>query len=160
MVVVDTAPTGHTLRMLAAAEHFRQFAAALDSMQEKRRDMVLQLTRKSVRDAIDDFIDDFEERARMRREMLTDAKQTAFVPVTLSEPWVIEQTKRLIADVAIDVPMVILNRTAPECDCARCRENAKRDRVATEAFAPMRVVEARRACIPLDSPERIAKWSA
>jgi len=163
MLVVDTAPTGHTLRMLAAAEHFRQFAAALDSMQEKHRDMVRQLTRQSVRDAIDDFIDDFEKRARRRREMLADARQSAFVPVALSETWVVEQTRRLIDEVrddGLDVPIVVLNRTAPECDCARCRENAKRDRAATQAFAPMRVVEARRACIPLDSPERIAKWSA
>src|SRR5947207_4572953 len=60
MLIVDTAPTGHTLRMLGAAEHFRQFTEALDSMQQKHREMVQQLTRRSVRDAIDDFIDDFE----------------------------------------------------------------------------------------------------
>ncbi|HYS55786.1 MAG TPA: ArsA family ATPase [Thermoanaerobaculia bacterium] len=163
LVLVDTAPTGHTLRMLDAAEHFRRFAAALDSMQEKRRDMVRQLTRKNVRDAIDDFIADFEARAGRRREMLTDARRSAFVPVTLSETWVVEQSRRLIEEVradGIDVPMVILNRTAPECDCARCREQARRDRAATQALAPMRVIEARRACIPLDSPERIAQWSA
>ena len=56
-------------------------------------------------------------------------------PHDVPDDEVIEQTKRLIADVAIDVPMVILNRTAPECDCARCRENAKRDRVATGCAA-------------------------
>jgi arsenite-transporting ATPase len=160
MIVVDTAPTGHTLRMLGAAEHFRQFAAALDSMQQKHRDMVQQLTRRSVRDTIDDFIADFEERARRRREMFTDAKRTAFVPVLLSDAWVVEQTKRLIDEVradGIDVPISILNRAAPECDCARCREQAKRD---AQVMQTLSVIPLKRACVPLDSPERIAQWSA
>jgi anion-transporting ArsA/GET3 family ATPase len=161
---VDTAPTGHTLRMLGAAEHFRQFAAALDSMQQKHRDMVQQLTRRSVRDAIDDFIADFEESARRRREMFTDAKRTAFVPVFLSDSWVVEQTKRLIDEVradGIDAPMAILNRAAPECDCARCREQAKRDEQALKELArKIAGATLRRACVPLDSAERIAHWSA
>jgi arsenite-transporting ATPase len=164
MIVVDTAPTGHTLRMLASSEHFRQFAAALDAMEQKHRDMVQQLTRQRVRDAIDDFIADFEARARRRREMFTDAKTTGFVPVLLSEEWVVVQTKRLIDEVradGIDVPLAVLNRTAPECDCARCREQAKRDQSAeTSLGASVTVVRARRACVPLDSPERIAQWSA
>src|SRR3954451_11539163 len=37
MLIVDTAPTGHTLRMLGASEHFAQLASALDSMQAKHR---------------------------------------------------------------------------------------------------------------------------
>src|SRR5438093_6333647 len=102
LIIVDTAPTGHTLRMLGAAEHFRQFTEALDSMQQKHREIVQQLTRRNVRDAIDDFIADFEERARRRRELLTDPKQTAFVPVLLSDAWVVEQTKRLIEEVRAD----------------------------------------------------------
>ena len=163
ILTVDTAPTGHTLRMLGAAEHFRQFAAALDAMQEKHRDIVRQLTRRSSRDALDDFIEAFEGRARRRRELLTDRKRTAFVPVFLSEAWVVEQTKRLIDEVradGLDVPMAILNRGAPECDCERCRQQSERDAEAVRALAPMRVVAARRACFPLDSPERIAEWSA
>ena len=160
MLIVDTAPTGHTLRMLGAAEHFRQFTEALDSMQQKHREMVQQLTRRNVRDAIDDFIADFEERSQRRRELLTDPKQTAFVPVLLSDAWVVEQTKRLIDEVradGLDVPIVILNRTAPECDCARCREQAKRDQQVMKMLA---VIPLKRACVPLDSPERIAQWSA
>src|SRR5207249_7333154 len=109
-IVVDTAPTGHTLRMLGAAEHFRQFAAALDSMQAKHREMVRQFTRRFVRDAVDAFIADFEAVARRRREMLVSAG--AFVPVFLSEPWVVEQTRRLIAEVEVPVPFAILNRVA------------------------------------------------
>ena len=163
MVVVDTAPTGHTLRMLAASGHFQQLADALDSMQAKHRDLVRQFTRRSVRDALDEFIDQFEEKARRRRELLADAAQSAFVPVVLSEVWVVEQTKRLIDEVrrdGIDAPLVILNRTAPECDCQRCRQQSKRDEEARETLAPLRVIDARRSCVPLDSPERISQWSA
>jgi len=163
IVVVDTAPTGHTLRMLAAAEHFRQFAAALESMQEKHRGMVRQFTRRDVRDALDDFIDAFEQRARRRREMLTDPKRAGFIPVLLSEPWVVEQTKRLVEEVradGVDVPLVILNRTAADCHCERCRQQEKRDADARKALAPLEVVGAQRSCVPLDTVERINEWSA
>ena len=160
MVIVDTAPTGHTLRMLGAAEHFRQFATALESMQAKHRQLVRQLTRRNVRDEIDAFIDDFEERARRRRELLTDSTKSGFLPVFLSEEWVIEQTKRLIAEVrgdGIDVPLAILNRAAHDCDCDRCRAQQKRDRAARTSVGVM-VIDAPRACVPLDSAKRIGDW--
>src|ERR1043166_4980773 len=98
-IVVDTAPTGHTLRMLSSADHFRQFAEALDSMQAKHRGMVRQFPRRDVRAAMDTFVDQFEADAKRRRELLTDPARTSFVPVTLSEPWVVEQTERLVRDV-------------------------------------------------------------
>ncbi|HKS23497.1 MAG TPA: ArsA-related P-loop ATPase, partial [Thermoanaerobaculia bacterium] len=126
-IVVDTAPTGHTLRMLGAAEHFRQFAAALDAMQAKHRDLVRQFTRRSVRDAVDAFIAEFEAVARRRRELLT--RDGAFVPVFLSELWVVEQTKRLIAEVEVPVPFAVLNRVAAP-DCERDRARMPRDAAA------------------------------
>ncbi|MEK6373429.1 MAG: ArsA family ATPase, partial [Acidobacteriota bacterium] len=158
IVTVDTAPTGHTLRMLSSADHFRQFAEALESMQAKHRGMVQQFTRKRTRDKLDDFLDDFAAQARRRRELLTDPQRAAFVPVTLSEPWVVEQTERLIAEIEIDVPLVVLNRAVLDPDCDRDRARAARDAEARARFG--RVVDAPRSCVPLDSAERIAAWSA
>ncbi len=152
VVVVDTAPTGHTLRMLSSGEHFAQLGRALDAMQEKHRNIVRQLTRRESHDAMDAFIERFEADAQRRRDLL---RSGAFVAVALSEPLVIEQTKRLIAEVS-DVPFVILNRTTPECDCARCREQAKRDAEARREFA--NVVDAPRSCVPLDSVERLEAY--
>jgi arsenite-transporting ATPase len=155
-IVVDTAPTGHTLRMLSSADHFRQFAEALDSMQAKHRGMVRQFTRRNVRDAMDAFIEQFETDARRRRELLTDPARAAFVAVTLSEPWVVEQTERLVREVredGIDVPFVVLNRAVADEDCDRSRDADARARLAP-------VVDAPRSCVPLDSAEAIEQWSA
>ncbi len=143
IVVVDTAPTGHTMRMLSASEHFRQLALALDAMQEKHRTLVRQFTRRDVRDAIDAFIEDFDARATRRHELLTDPARASFVPVTLPEPLVVEQTMRLIDEIDIDVPFVILNRARREY-----------------AVPFPRVVIAPDACMPLDTAERIRAWSA
>jgi arsenite-transporting ATPase len=159
MLVVDTAPTGHTLRMLSSSNHFRQMAGALDAMQEKHRDMVRQFTRRDVRDALDAFIDDFDAAATRRRELLTDPARAAFVPVTLSERWVVEQTKRLVAEVraeGLDIPFAILNRAVVDADCDRDRTLAAADAEARTQLGT--VVDAPRSCTPLDSAERIADW--
>jgi len=161
LVIVDTAPTGHTLRMLASAEHFRLFAAALDAMQEKHRAMVRQMTRRDVRDAVDEFIDRFEETARRRRELLTDPGRAAFVPVLLSEPWVIEQTLRLTVEVregGIDVPFAVLNRAVIEADCARCERKKSADDASRARMAPLDVVAAPRSCVPIDSVNALRQY--
>ena len=147
VIVVDTAPTGHALRMLGAGEHFRELAEALDALEAKHRGMVRQLTRRNVRDAMDEFIDRFAARAESRRAMLREA---AFIPVFLSEPWVVEQTKRLIAEVGMDVPLAILNRAVIDADCDRDRRLQQRDEEAIKAIA-VHVEKAPRSCVPLDT---------
>ena len=141
MVVVDTAPTGHTLRMLSSSEHFHQLALALDAMQEKHRAMVQQFTRRAVSDAMDQFIEDFDARAKRWRALLT-----TFVPVTLEEPLVVQQTLRLISEVSpLTIPFIILNRARG---------------AVPAALAAWRVVQAPRSCVPLDSATRVAEWNA
>jgi arsenite-transporting ATPase len=159
-IVVDTAPTGHTLRMLGSADHFRQFAEALDSMQAKHRGMVRQFTRRSVRDAMDVFVDQFDAEATRTRDLLTDRERTSFVAVTLSEPWVVEQTERLVRDVradGIDVPFTVLNRAIADPDCERDRKHAERDAEVRVRLAPC--FDAARSCVPLDTTHAIADWA-
>jgi arsenite-transporting ATPase len=145
MLVVDTAPTGHTLRMVAASHHFRKLAEALETMQAKHRGLVRQFTRRSVRDALDDFLDEFTAQAERRRALLADPAVAAFVPVFLGEPWVVDQTVRLIAEVrreGIDVPLAILNRVDP------CGHSATPD-------LPVPVYRVMRSCVPLESPAQL-----
>jgi arsenite-transporting ATPase len=159
LVIVDTAPTGHTLRMLGAGDHFKRFAEALDALQAKHRGMVRQFMRRNVRDAIDEYITRFEENARRRRDLLTNASTAGFVPVTLSEPWVVEQTLRLIAEVredGIDVPFTILNRAVVDADCERDRFLQQRDEEARKRIG--NVVDAARSCVPLDSEKALRQF--
>lgn len=153
LLIVDTAPTGHTLRMLSSSDHFTQLARALDAMQEKHRAMVQQFTRRAVRDAMDAFIDDFAARAERWRVLF---RQAAFIPVLLSEPLVVEQTKRLIDEVGMDVPFVILNRAVLDPDCARDEARARRDAEARAQLAPRRVVDAPRSCEAWSAATQVA----
>ena len=153
IVVVDTAPTGHTLRMLGAAGHFQQFAEALDTLEAKHRSLVRQFTRRNVRDAIDEYIERFEAQGKRRRDLLK-----TFVPVFLSEPWVVEQTLRLIEEVStegIDVPFVILNRAVLDPDCELDRERQKRDAEARGRFA--KGVDSPRSCVPIAMSDRAGR---
>ena len=93
-IVVDTAPTGHTLRLLALPESFRAMIAVLDTMQEKHRFMIQALSRRYRPDAADAFISDMRSRIDALQETLTDHDATAAVLVTRAETLVTAETER------------------------------------------------------------------
>jgi arsenite-transporting ATPase len=111
-IVVDTAPTGHTLRLLALPDTFRALLAMLDEMQDKHRFMVRALTHRYRRDRADDFIDDMRSRIDRLRDTLADPASLAALVVTRDEPMVTAETERYIGQLAalrIRVAGVIVN---------------------------------------------------
>jgi len=95
-VVVDTAPTGHTLRLLAAPETFRALLSMLELMQNKHRFMVRALTHRYRRDRADNFLDAMQSRIDRLRAALADPKSVAAVLVTRDEAVVRAESERYL----------------------------------------------------------------
>jgi arsenite/tail-anchored protein-transporting ATPase len=122
-VVVDTAPTGHTLRLLEMPETLRRFAEVLDDMHAKHRFLATSLGGRWRPDFADEVIGEVERDAGELRAMLTDAKRASFTWITLLEPLPLDETDdgvRAIDALGVSVDTIVANRTWPAPDC-RCR---------------------------------------
>ena len=115
-VIVDTAPTGHTLRLLAAPETFRALLSMLDLMQDKHRFMVRALTHRYRRDRADAFLETMRARIDGLRHALRDASAVAAVLVTRDEPVVTAESERYLESLRaleIRVAGIIVNAARP-----------------------------------------------
>ncbi len=112
-VVVDTAPTGHTLRLLEMPERFEMWVDFLDVLLEKHRYMRARFAGKAGSDPLDAFVEDLQARAQSVLRLLRDDGRTSFVVVTQPEDVVLRETRRLVDDLQeleIPVQSLALNR--------------------------------------------------
>lgn len=112
LVILDTAPTGHTLRLLALPQLMAQWLHVLDSMLAKHRFMVS--TFRSYRpDETDAFLTSMAVDLRRLGDLLGNTTATEFVPVTIPEAMSIAETARLLEGLKsfkIRVRTLIVNR--------------------------------------------------
>lgn len=125
-VVVDTAPTGHTLRLLAAPALLGRVASLLDSLQSHHRAVVHALRGAYRGDAADALIAELENDGTSLAGMLRDRKTTTVTWVTLPEPMALEETADAMArleEAGIRVSRLVVNRMTPagSSSCGWCR---------------------------------------
>ena len=95
-IVVDTAPTGHTLNLLAMPRLMHRWLSVLDTMLAKHRFMKKTFCGTYKPDAVDIFLLDLSEEVKQVEELLKDPRQCCFVLVTLAEPLVFAESLDLI----------------------------------------------------------------
>jgi arsenite-transporting ATPase len=148
-IVIDTAPTGHALRLLEMPEAAREWMQVLLRMLLKYRELVrpgrlaaeLVEVSKSTRELI---------------ALLRDAKTTRFIVVTRAAELPRRETGRLLARLRrlhLSVPAIVVNaRTLAPGRCEGCRAVSAAER---RELAPLRRLCGRRCAIiqtPLTAP--------
>jgi arsenite-transporting ATPase len=118
-LVIDTAPTGHTLRLLELPETFQAMLALLESMQGKHRFMVSALTHRYRRDAADEFLETMRRTLGGLRHSLGDAARAGAVLVTRAEAVVVRETERYaeaLRRLGITISALVVEAVPPEPD--------------------------------------------
>ena len=123
-VVVDTAPTGHTLRLLETPQTLARLAGVLDDLQAKHRAMAASLRGSVRRDAEDAVIDELLDEAR-RLHALLRSPECEVRWVFLAEQVALAETRAGVAalqSAGIRVAGLIANRLVerPSRPCPLC----------------------------------------
>jgi arsenite-transporting ATPase len=129
-VVLDTAPTGHALRLLALPKQAREWVQALLAVLLKYREVVRpgRLAEELLQVA---------HQLRDLQALLKDGARTSFVAVTRPAELPRRETERLLHELAgLEVPVraLLVNALTPP-GCARCRRAARREAVEVDRLS-------------------------
>lgn len=130
LVIVDTAPTGHALRLLELPASAHDWVKAFLSVLLKYREVIP--PGKLSADLVE-----LAKGLRLLREVLADPQRCAFVPVTRPAALPRAETERLLDaldEIGLVVPIVVVNGNTP-AGCARCRAAAAREEKEVRALA-------------------------
>jgi arsenite-transporting ATPase len=145
-IVVDTAPTGHTLRLLDLPSVLQETVAAASTLRGQLRGMV-NTARSAVlgpaaylRGTGSDEEDEFsalEGRMEAVRTLFGDPDRLSFRIVCQPEPMVVAETDRLLdrlEEWGVSVDSLIVNRRLldPDPECDRCTTRAREQRTQVD----------------------------
>ncbi|MFX1514839.1 MAG: ArsA family ATPase [Promethearchaeota archaeon] len=131
IVVFDTAPTGHTLKLLQLPEMTQSWLYRLIKMRRRLGGMLTGFKTlfggSSGPDEQEAFekLEELRDQVEIARVHLANAKETEFVAVTIPTIMAIWETERLIRalfEVAFPISQIFINQVQPKNpDCSYCR---------------------------------------
>ena len=122
--IVDTAPTGHALRLLTLPELLDDWIKVMAKMRWKYRYMVTTFRGRYKPDEGDDFLVEMKKTVKRIEGLLRDSQRCEFIAVTIPEDMAILETERLIKRLdqyGMKVRQLIINNVFPECTCHFCQ---------------------------------------
>lgn len=139
LVIFDTAPTGHTLRLLNFPNILDKALVKLVQFKEKLGPMIGQITAMMSGSAdggdqfsqIFDKIDVFKQSIEQVNEQFQDNKKTTFVAVWIPEFLSLYETERLVVELVkfkIDIHNIVVNQVLfveKGSECKKCCARTK-----------------------------------
>lgn len=121
-VIVDTAPSGHTHRLLTVPELVGGFVAALDALLAKHRYLVEHYRGTYQPDQTDALLGELAA-AASRTQRLWESEHSNLIPVLVAEPLSVAETQRFLAQLTaqrVRIGPLLVNRLRPHSSCPQC----------------------------------------
>jgi len=118
-IVLDMAPSGHTLNLLGLKDFFDVILNSLELFQQKHRVITESFTGSYQADEVDQFLVDMKFQLAEGRRLLQDKTFTGCLVVTVAEPMCLAETERFLEDLKtlnINYAGIIINRTITDPD--------------------------------------------
>jgi arsenite-transporting ATPase len=154
VVIIDTAPTADTLRLLSFPEisnwYFDKLYRAFRNLLKIARATVGRVMKTPLpSEAVLSDIDELRERMKSVKEILTNPNITTVRLVVNPERMVINETKRAFTYLCLydlTVECLVVNRILPECSEVYFRQKMEEQRcymdLINEAFSPLKILKA------------------
>ncbi|KAJ8909116.1 hypothetical protein NDN08_005811 [Rhodosorus marinus] len=132
-IVFDTAPTGHTLRLLSLPDFMDSFLGKIISMKAKFGNMMSSMKNMFGGEGADGLdtrdIEEMKRNMQVVRDLFKDQQQTEFIVATIPNMMAISESMRLIDELrkeSIPVHYVFVNQIQQENDhCTFCSTRRK-----------------------------------
>ncbi|KPA16525.1 arsenite-activated ATPase ArsA [Candidatus Magnetomorum sp. HK-1] len=124
-IIIDTAPTGHTLRLLTMPDLLKKWLEAIDTLLAKHRYMKKVMKGSYKKDELDHFVLGLAKDVKEAESLLKNSNRCLFVPVMLAEDLSVQETRRLVkklSEIKIPVNDIIINKLYPENTCTVCQK--------------------------------------
>ncbi|MBC8343389.1 MAG: ArsA family ATPase [Bacteroidetes bacterium] len=142
-VIWDTAPTGHTLRLLELPDKLLEWISIFKMTSKRHRVIATGAAtlgfkireRRPPKGNVQKFIDKLAHDLEQLLDILRNPEQNEFVPVSIPEPMSILETEKLLTSLkeqGIAVRNVLINRISIYRNCPLCKNREENHKVGLE----------------------------
>jgi arsenite-transporting ATPase len=122
--VVDTAPTGHALRLISAPKLLDDWIKVAAKMRWKYRYMITSFSGSYQPDDVDTLLINLKKTVKRIESLLRDKSRCEFIPVCIPETMAIRETERFLVDLSkfgIIPQQIIVNNVMSNHECEFCK---------------------------------------